>query len=170
MKVIIVEDEAIASRQLQRMLETKGIQIMRLMTSVEELREQLIDPSQPDLYFFDIHLNDGIVFEALEDIEVTQPIIFTTAYDQYAIKAFKQNSIDYLLKPIDGVELDAAIEKYNSMQKYNIDISSLTALLNQNRPNQTVSYRERISVRVGDKIKTIPMKQILFFYLSLIHI
>lgn len=164
MNVVIVEDEAIAARQLQRMLEKRNINIIEMMTSVQELKEHLMKPVQPDLYFFDIHLNDGIVFEALSGIEVSTPIIFTTAYDQYAIKAFKQNSIDYLLKPIDDDELDAAIEKYKNLQKPSVDISALTALLHQSNPSPSNSYRERISVRVGDKIKTLPIDQILFFY------
>jgi len=164
MNAIIVEDEAIAARQLQRMLEARGIDIIGLMTSVEELRDQLKNPIQPDLYFFDIHLNDGIVFEALAGIEMEVPIIFTTAYDQYAIKAFKQNSIDYLLKPIDDDELDAAIDKYKKSQKQSVDLSALTALLHQSNPVSQPTYRERISIRIGDKIKTLSISEILFFY------
>lgn len=165
MNVIIVEDEAIAARRLQRMLEKKGLQVIRTISSVSELRDQINSNDQPDLYFFDIHLNDGIVFEALEDVEFDVPIIFTTAYDQYAIKAFKQNSIDYLLKPIDEEELDTAIFKYKKSQKSSVDLTALTSLLsNVSSTPPKPSYRERISVRVGDKIKSLTLSDILFFY------
>ena len=165
MNVIIVEDEAIAARRLQRMLEKKGMFVMKVISSVSNLKEQIHASDQPELYFFDIHLNDGIVFEALENVDFDIPIVFTTAYDQYAIKAFKQNSIDYLLKPIDDEELDAAISKYKKSQTKPVDISALTALLNNATPSvQKPSYRERISIRIGDKIKTISIIEISFFY------
>jgi len=165
MKVIIVEDEAIAGRRLQRMLEKKGLHIIEIIPSVTGLRDQINSNDQPDLYFFDIHLNDGVVFEALEGVDFDIPIIFTTAYDQYAIKAFKQNSIDYLLKPIDSEELDAAIAKFKKSQKPSVDFSALTSLLNNvNIPIEKPSYRERISVSIGTKIKSLMIDDIMFFY------
>lgn len=165
MNVIIVEDEAIAGRRLQRMLEQKGLHVIKTIPSVVELRDQINSNAQPDLYFFDIHLNDGIVFEALEGIDFEVPIIFTTAYDQYAIKAFKQNSIDYLLKPIDGDELGIAIAKFKKSQKTSVDLTALTSLLNTVNPSTPKqSYRERISVRIGSKIKSLMISEILFFY------
>lgn len=165
MNVIIVEDEAIAARKLQRMLEGKGIQVIKTISSVSALKDQIYTSDQPDLYFFDIHLNDGIVFEALEDVDFDIPIIFTTAYDQYAIKAFKQNSIDYLLKPIDEEELDAAISKYKKSQNTSVDLSALTTLLsNANPSTPKPSYRDRISVRIGDKIRSLTMGDLSFFY------
>ncbi len=165
MKAIIVEDEAIAARRLQRMLEKKGIQVTQTISSVAALKKQVHSSDQPEIYFFDIHLNDGIVFEALEDIDFDIPIIFTTAYDQYAIKAFKQNSIDYLLKPIDDEELDAAISKYKKTNNQSVDVSALTALLNSAKQSpEKPSYRERISIRIGDKIKSLNVKDISFFY------
>ena len=165
MKVIIVEDEAIAARRLQRMLEEKGLDVIKMVASVSELKIQVHASAQPDLYFFDIHLNDGIVFEALEDIDFDIPIVFTTAYDQYAIKAFKQNSIDYLLKPIDEEELDAAISKYKKSQKPSVDLTALTSLLsNVSQKSNKPTYKERISVKVGNKIKTLNLSEVLFFY------
>ena len=164
MKVIIVEDESIAARRLQRMLESKGLQVVKVISSVKDLKDQIENGTPPELYFCDIHLNDGVVFEALESRTLETPIIFTTAYDQYAIKAFKQNSIDYLLKPIDDDELDAAIEKFKKTRNTSIDMSVLSALLNQTTTKQEKEYRQRISVRIGDKIKSYGMDQILFFY------
>ena len=165
MNVIIVEDEAIAARRLQRMLEKKGMQIVKTISSVAALKDQIHASEQPELYFFDIHLNDGIVFEALEGIDFEIPIIFTTAYDQYAIKAFKQNSIDYLLKPIDEEELEVSITKYKKSQKQSVDLSALTALLsNATTTNTSPTYRERISIRIGDKIKSLTITDISLFY------
>lgn len=164
MKVIIVEDEAIAARKLKRQLEQKGLEVIKLISSVSELKEQVRSREQPDLYFFDIHLNDGIVFEALEDLDFEAPIIFTTAYDQYAIKAFKQNSIDYLLKPIDEEELDVAIAKYKKTIKPRVDIAALSSLLSQTSHSAEAAYRSRISVKIGDKIRTIKMNELLMFY------
>jgi DNA-binding LytR/AlgR family response regulator len=168
MKVIIVEDEAIAARKLKRMLEKHDdISIVHTISSVSQLKDRLSETDQPDLYFFDIHLNDGIVFEALEGGDFDIPIIFTTAYDQYAIKAFKQNSIDYLLKPVDSEELKNALEKFKKSQKPNVDLASLASLLsntNKNTVTQTSTYKKRISVQIGDKIKSYGIEDILFFY------
>ena len=166
MKVIIVEDEAIAARKLKRMLEKHNdIIVMDVLSSVSELSLQLAETDQPDLYFFDIHLNDGIVFDALEGIDFDIPIIFTTAYDQYAIKAFKQNSIDYLLKPFDAEELERAMSKFKKSQTPNIDLTSLAALLSSSNPTPPVTtYKKRISVQIGDKIKSYDIDEILFFY------
>jgi len=111
----------------------------------------------------DIHLSDGIVFDTLAAHKVEVPIIFTTAYDQYAIKAFKQNSIDYLLKPIDEDELDSAIAKLKKSLPQ-VDLAALSALLSQQQTTSTPTYKERISVKVGDKIRSIQVSEVKFFY------
>ncbi len=165
MKVVIVEDESIAARKLQRMLEQRGIDVVDHLASVKELSLFLDSKPSIDLFFFDIHLNDGIVFEALEGRELEAPIIFTTAYDQYAIKAFKQNSIDYLLKPINDEELDQAIAKFKKTQKSSLDLNHLAeVLLQKNSGDKATEYRERISIRIGDKIKSLNIAEVLFFY------
>lgn len=158
---VIVEDEAVASRRMQRLLESRKISVLTTLVSNSELAEYLKKTNQPDIFFMDIHLSDGVVFDLLAESQMDVPIIFTTAYDQYAIKAFKQNSIDYLLKPIDEDELDQAIAKYQKT-KSKVDLSSIAALLsNQGTPP---SYKERISVKVGDKIRTFNISDIHLFY------
>lgn len=165
MKAMIIEDEGVAARRLQKMLEAENVNIIAHCKSNKAIDEYLDDHPEPDIYFMDIHLNDGIVFELLQERQLKSPIIFTTAYDQYAIKAFKQNSIDYLLKPIDEDELHQAIEKYKQMHqpKSNIDINALSQLLmQQNTP--IPSYRERIRIKVGDRIKSIPISEVTLVY------
>lgn len=161
MKVVIVEDEGVAARRMQRLLEDQNLTVTKTLSSLKELRSFLDKEWRPEIFFLDIHLNDGIVFEVLNEYDVQTPIIFTTAYDQYAIKAFKQNSVDYLLKPIDNAELKAALAKYTKAQKAQLDISALSALLHS-QPSQT--HKKRISIRIGDKIKSIDILDIKFFY------
>ena len=93
MKAIIVEDEAIAARRMQRLLNARGIEVVQQIGSLKQLAAYLDQEDRPDVFFMDIHLSDGIVFDLLSQTKIAKPIIFTTAYDQYAIKAFKQNSI-----------------------------------------------------------------------------
>ncbi len=162
-KAIIVEDEGVAARKMQRLLEARDINILKTVISNEELEHVLSKKVLPDIFFMDIHLSDGVIFDLLAKAKIEVPIIFTTAYDQYAIKAFKQNSIDYLLKPIDEEELDAAIEKFKKSQQ-KVDFSALSNLLaSQNKPQD---YKERISVKVGDKIRSINIQDVKLFYSS----
>ena len=107
MNGIIIEDEKPAARRLSRLLEKQGIQVTTMLHSVEESLNWFQNNPHPDLLFLDIQLSDGLSFEIFEEIPVKSAIIFTTAYDEYALKAFKFNSIDYLLKPIDEDELEA---------------------------------------------------------------
>jgi DNA-binding LytR/AlgR family response regulator len=160
-RAIIVEDEGVAARRMQRLLEARDFQIIETIVSIQELEDFLKGSTQADIFFMDIHLSDGVVFDLLSKANIETPIIFTTAYDQYAIKAFKQNSIDYLMKPIDEEELDAAINKYKKSSK-KMDLSLLSSLLSNQQSQQ--SYKERISVKVGDKIRSIKMAEVQFFY------
>ncbi len=112
MKAIIIEDEILAVNHLQRLLnEVGGIQVIALLDSITSTVEWFKTNTQPDLVFMDIHLADGSAFKIFEYVNITSPIIFTTAYDEYAIKAFKVNSIDYLLKPITIQTLEKALDK-----------------------------------------------------------
>lgn len=160
-KAVIVEDEGVAARRMQRLLEARDIHVAETIVSIKELETFLNESIQPDIFFMDIHLSDGVVFDLLSKTQIETPIIFTTAYDQYAIKAFKQNSIDYLMKPIDEEELDASINKYNKSPK-KMDLSALSSLLSAQQPKK--SFKERISVKVGDKIRSIQMSDVQFFY------
>lgn len=165
MRTIIIEDEEFAARRLENMIREcdDTIQIVAKLQSVKESVEWLKSNVQPDLIFLDIQLEDDLSFSIFEQVKVQSKIIFTTAFDEYAIKAFKHNSIDYLLKPINKSELCAAIEKYKNWSNNNngsfIDAEELRKLL---YPQQ--NYRERFLVSVGDKLKTIYVADIAYFF------
>ncbi|PRP66308.1 LytR/AlgR family response regulator transcription factor [Nonlabens agnitus] len=172
MKILIVEDEKPAARRLTRMLEKIEMQASANVHSVKEAVDYLSSNTAPDLIFLDIQLSDGLSFEIFEHVQVDSAIIFTTAYDEYALKAFKLNSIDYLLKPIDAEELEQAVDKYklrfresdNSQSTVaNInpaDLQQIAALLT----NQTTSYKNRYTVKVGEHIKLFTADEIQLFY------
>lgn len=113
MKAIIIEDEKAAVRNLTSLLGEvcPQIEIVTELDSIADTIEWFTDHSMPDLVFMDIHLADGSAFEIFEHVHITCPIIFTTAYDEYALRAFKVNSIDYLLKPIGRQDIEQALEK-----------------------------------------------------------
>lgn len=165
MKTIIIEDEEFAARRLENMITEcdNSIEIVAKLQSVRESVAWLKSNPHPELIFLDIQLDDDLSFAIFDQVTVQSQIIFTTAFDEYAIKAFKLKSIDYLLKPIIKEELCNAIKKYKEMTaplKQAIDFSSLFSLLNQ----KNVSYKERYSVVVGQKIKTFTVPEIAYFY------
>ncbi|HAI37689.1 MAG TPA: DNA-binding response regulator, partial [Maribacter sp.] len=141
MKVIIVEDELAASDNLAYLL-TKidpNIEIVTVLDTVKAAVDFFSNPFEGVLVFMDIHLADGISFEIFDQVTINVPIIFTTAYDQYALKAFKVNSIDYLLKPIDQEELSDALDRFNAQnQKKGMDEQQMQSLLHliQTKPNR----------------------------------
>lgn len=157
LRTIIIEDEKPAARRLNRMLEKQGIQPVAILHSVQSAVEWLQNNEQPQLLFVDIQLSDGLSFEIFEQVEITGNIIFTTAYDEYALKAFKLKSIDYLLKPIEETELSAAIEKYqnfipNQSGAFSIQqMKSIQQLISEERKE----YKERFTIKVGQHLKTI---------------
>ncbi|HEV2483471.1 MAG TPA: LytTR family DNA-binding domain-containing protein [Puia sp.] len=154
MRVIIIEDEAPAANRLGRMLRDlgKGIEVARTLDSVEAAVGYLgsMEAGGIDLLFMDIQLADGISFSIFEQVQLSQPVIFTTAFDHYVLKAFKVNSIDYLLKPVDAVELAAAVEKY---QKLHVNSGELAAkidkLVHEMSPSK---YRERLLIKRGQQL------------------
>jgi two-component system, LytTR family, response regulator LytT len=118
MNILIIEDEKPAARLLQRKIEKIGLHVNTMLHSVEEAIIWFQNYPHPDLIFLDIQLSDGLSFEIFEQIDIKSAVIFTTAYDEYAVRAFKLNSIDYLLKPIDEEELEVALSKFkNQFQK-----------------------------------------------------
>ncbi len=165
MKIIIIEDEKPAARLLQRKLEKLGYTIQTLLHSVEESINWFENNSHPDLIFLDIQLSDGLSFEIFDKIEIKSPIIFTTAYDEYALRAFKLNSIDYLLKPIDEDELETAISKFqNQFQTSsvaNLDFDAIKRMLIN--PVQK-EYKNRFSVKIRNQIKVITIDEVECFY------
>ena len=165
MKVIIIEDEKPSARRLKRMLEAIDITAETMLHSVEESIQWFNNNPHPDVIFLDIQLSDGLSFEIFEQVEVKSAIIFTTAYDEYALQAFKLNSIDYLLKPIDDEDLETAVTKYKTRlpQKTNIalDFEDIKKLLIN--PIDRV-YKKRFSVKVGQHIKLVNIDEIECFY------
>lgn len=161
MKSVIVEDEAVSARRMTRLLEARGFVIVATVSSLESLALFLDEERLPEVFFMDIHLSDGVVFDLLKERQLDAPIIFTTAYDEYAIRAFKQNSIDYLLKPIDEEDLDQAIKKLKKSKPV-VDMVALTSLLAGAQP--TKAYKDRFSVKVGDKIRSFSIEDLSMFY------
>ncbi|MCG8762289.1 response regulator transcription factor [Tenacibaculum finnmarkense] len=165
MNVIIIEDEKPAARRLKRMLSEFNIEAQTMLHSVEESINWFQNNKHPDLIFLDIQLSDGLSFEIFEEIEVKSAIIFTTAYDQYALKAFKLNSIDYLLKPLDQDELKVAVDKFKEHQpkksdvKVNIDAIRKLLINPVDR-----KFKKRFTIKVGQHIKIIPIDQIVCLY------
>ncbi|MCC5916527.1 MAG: response regulator transcription factor [Cryomorphaceae bacterium] len=165
MNALIIEDEEVASERLSLLIHRydPSIDIVGVLDSVKSAVQWFKENPMPDLVFLDIHLGDGLSFQIFEEIPQTPPIIFTTAFDEYAVKAFKLRSIDYLLKPVRSDELQAAMEKFKSWrgtgQTPGIPISELRSLLQGQMP----SYKSRFSVVVGQKIKTIEIADIAYF-------
>ncbi|MCA0931494.1 LytTR family DNA-binding domain-containing protein [Lutimonas saemankumensis] len=165
MKVIIIEDEKPSARRLGRMLSGLNIQAQAMLHSVRESVEWFKTNEHPDLILLDIQLSDGLSFEIFEEVEVNSAIIFTTAYDEYALKAFKLNSIDYLLKPIDDEELEVAIEKFKSNQpeKHDlmVDINQIKKLLVNPLERE---YKSRFTIKVGQHLRVVDTSDIECFY------
>ena len=165
MNIIIIEDEKPAARLLQRKLEKLGFSIQTLLHSVEESISWFENNTHPDLIFLDIQLSDGLSFEIFDKVTIKSAIIFTTAYDEYALRAFKLNSIDYLLKPIDEDELSMAISKFKSQHQIkavsNLDFDMIKKMI---LGNETKEYKSRFSVKIGNQIKVILIDEIECFY------
>jgi len=162
MKILILEDETRAANHLQRLL-AKVAPDMKVVARIESVRDgikYLRTNPEPDLIFSDIQLADGLSFEIYNLVSVRCPIIFTTAYDHYAIEAFQTNGIDYLLKPIEEERLSQAIEK----AKHFSPGLALEKILSLNNPASEKVYKSRFMVKVGDKIKSVPVEDIIVFY------
>lgn len=159
MNIILIEDEKPAARLLKRKIEKLGFKVGEMLHSVEESINWLQNNPQPDLIFLDIQLSDGISFQIFDELEIHSAIIFTTAYDEYALKAFKLNSIDYLLKPVDEEELAFAIEKYEKQREVKINFSEIRNLFDKNK-----TYKERFTTKIGQSIKMIVTEDIECIY------
>ena len=163
MTFIIIEDEKPAARLLERKLNKLGYQVTQLLHSVETAISWLQQNPHPDLVLLDIQLSDGLSFEIFEIINLKSAIIFTTAFDEYALKAFKHNSIDYLLKPIEEEELTAAIKKFeqNRHPQPTFQWQDLQKIL---MPNTPQNYKKRFTIKVGEHLKIINIEQIQCFF------
>ncbi|GAB4046862.1 LytR/AlgR family response regulator transcription factor [Spirosoma litoris] len=165
MNVVIIEDEDRNARQLERMLKKydPNIHILIQLPSVKDAVEWFSTHPAPDLAFMDIHLEDGLVFRLFEQLTLTLPIIFTTAYEEYMIKAFKVNSIDYLLKPVDYDELVAALEKFKTIRS-KPELPDLSALFQMMQKPQENRFRERFMISIGTKIHSVEVTNTAYFF------
>jgi DNA-binding LytR/AlgR family response regulator len=165
LRAIIIEDEKPSARRLQRMLSELGIEAEAMLHSVKESVEWFEQNEAPDLILLDIQLSDGLSFEIFDQLEVKSAIIFTTAYDEYALKAFKLNSIDYLLKPIDDEELKTAIEKFTDAQPKEhsvmVDIDQVKKLLINPLDR---NYKKRFTIKIGQHLRIVETGSIECFY------
>ena len=165
MNIIIIEDEKPAARLLQRKVEKLGLEVNQMLHSVEEAIAWFQNNNHPDLIFLDIQLSDGLSFEIFEKVEIKSSVIFTTAYDEYALRAFKLNSIDYLLKPIDEDEMETAINKFKLQQAkpeiQQFDFEQIKRML-VNPAEKT--FKTRYTVKIGQHLKIITTDEIECFY------
>ena len=164
--VLIIEDELHAARKLQRQLKAidPGLTVVEIIQSVGEAVNWLKE-DKVDLIFLDIHLGDALSFEIFDKVQVKTPIIFTTAYDQYAIKAFKLNSVDYLLKPVRKEDLADALQKFKEQRagSTQIDFDTLTEMI-RSGTDTTQEYQKRFLVYKGDKIITVSVEEASHFF------
>ena len=163
MKLLLIEDEDAAMRRLEKiLLELEPtIEIVHKLDSVETSVNWLRTNPAPDIIFMDIHLADGSSFEIFEHVQVHCPVVFTTAYDEYALKAFKVNAIDYLMKPIKSLEVGNALEKYKNLQQP--QVPDYQKMLESLQVQEKPSLR-RILVKLGQSIRLVEMDDIAYFY------
>ena len=169
MTTIIIEDEKPAARLLQRKLEKLNVKVGVMLHSVAEAIDWFSNNEHPDLIFLDIQLSDGLSFEIFDKIEIKSAVIFTTAYDEYALRAFKLNSIDYLLKPIDEDDLEVAVSKFkvrlpkkeNEMQNLSFDFEQIKRMLSN--PFEK-NHKKRFTVKIGQHLKVISTDEIECFF------
>lgn len=162
MKILIIEDETRAANRLQKLVSEidSTLEIVQITDSISESVAFLND-NQVDLILSDIQLADGLSFDIFSQVEINCPIIFTTAYDQYAISAFETKGIDYILKPIEKGRLEKSLQKFKDLNsKQDIDINALKALIQ----NQEKAYKKRFMIKVGEKIKSITIDEVNAFY------
>lgn len=173
MKILIIEDEPLAARDLQKLINKlqPTATIVESLSSVEAARKWFSSHPCPDLVLSDIQLSDGISFEIFESLGIACPIIFTTAYDAYAIRAFKLNSIDYLLKPVDANELEKALTKYTSLTSENVLEAQLKTLISQWGTPAQKKYKERFLTVHRNTLVPVSQNEIAFFHKEeLIHL
>lgn len=169
MKVLIIEDELPAQRMLSTLLDELDheILVVGVLDSVKSSINWLKTNPHPEIILLDIQLSDGISFEILDAVEIESMIIFTTAFDEYAIQAFKVNSIDYLLKPIEKKDLEQSLEKYQVYSKKfiqnknkEIDYQEIVSLIKTAEP----AYRRRFLIQSNESFFQIPVSDIAYFY------
>lgn len=170
MKAVIIEDEKIAADLLKNLIcqLDENIEVVTILQTVEDSVEWLSINQHPDILFVDIHLADGSSFSIFEKTEVRCPIVFTTAYDEYALKAFEINSIDYLLKPINKDDLQRALNKYKNLkgERQEVDYTTLISRFLTEAENIN-NYKEHFLVPERDKLVPLAAKDIAYIYIDL---
>jgi len=171
MKILIIEDEPFAQQELTRMLNSLQIkfEVLAMIDTVEDAVDWLKNNPAPELIFLDIQLADGLSFDIFRQVEVQSPVIFTTAYDEYAIRAFQLNSIDYLLKPIKMGDLMKAFNKLDSMKSQMLAGEKVGLSITRKQLENLLSfgkkeYKSRFLVKIGDQLKYIPVQDVAYFY------
>lgn len=166
MNILIVEDEHFSAQHLRDMLAqiVPGAHISGPLDSVSSIKRWFSENPQPDLAFFDIQLADGLSFEAFEQAEIHCPVIFTTAFDEYAIKAFKLKSVDYLLKPINKTELENAVAKYRNIFEKTESPAPSRRVMEELIAGLQKKYKSRFSLRVGEHLISLRSSEISYFY------
>lgn len=167
MNVLIIEDEALSASRLQNLLYRYDptIKVLQTLTSIRESIQWLGNTGNvtPDLIFMDLHLEDGLAFKIIDDLQLTVPIVFTTAYSEYTLKAFKANSIDYLLKPIDPGELASAIDKFGLTRPKVSPVPDVSALLAMYQSSVQEPFKQRFLASAGAKLFSIQTADIAYF-------
>ena len=166
MKALIIEDEVVAAKTLKKLLleVSPGIEIVGVLESIEDSVDWISSHAMPDLMFMDVHLADGSSFAIFERVTITCPVIFTTAYDEYALKAFEVNSIDYLLKPISKEALERAMNKYHALVEKPVGNGQIEALLTQ--LSEKKKYRNYFLLPERDKFIPLPVSNIVYIYID----
>lgn len=166
-EILIIEDEPRAASHLSRVLNESGeeIKICSIVESIDEATSYLKENGEPSLIISDIQLSDGLSFEIFDQVKVENPVIFVTAYDQYAIEAFRSNGIDYLLKPVSPEDVVKALDKFKRFTNHEkgdkkLDYGSLAALIS----GKSNDYKSRFMIKVGEKIKSIGIEEVDYFY------
>ncbi|NBP67806.1 MAG: DNA-binding response regulator [Cytophagia bacterium] len=173
MKIVIVEDEPLVAKDLERLIREAlpTVEIEAVLGSVTTAKQWFAKNTMPDLIFSDIRLSDGVSFEIYEALAIACPIIFTTAYDEYALRAFKINSIDYLLKPIDAKELASALNKYRAVKDSQVLHEQLQTLLVRWQDVATKRYKERFLALQRNALVPINENEIAHFHKNeIIHL
>jgi DNA-binding LytR/AlgR family response regulator len=167
MKILLIEDEPQAAQRLEKLV-TAIVPDARVLAKIDTVKKAVQwfqSNPPPDLVLMDIQLADGISFSIFDQCEVKAPVIFTTAYDEYALKAFKVNSIDYILKPVDEKELKAALNKFESVTSQRASShDKIMESISLTMQMLSKKYKERFVVKVGEHLKTIEVSEILYFF------
>ncbi len=168
MKILIIEDEYHAQKYLSNLLKKviPTLHILDMLDSVEDAVDWFNSNASPDLIFMDIQLADGLSFSIFKKVEIDAPVIFTTAFDQYTLQAFKVNSVDYLLKPIDEVDLQKAIDKYQQIYGTNTTFNQASLVKVINSFQQKENFRQRFLIKQGKDFIYLPVEEVAYLYSS----